>query len=305
MITSLVGSNVFLIQAQKNSIKNVYIAEHGDMSLENIDGQEVAYERITEAVQSLPFLASKKLVLLQDPGTNKQFQESIETLFSDLSEVTDVVIIETKPDKRTSYYKWLKKNTDFYECNELDARGLGQWIVGFAKDLGSDMSVQDALYLVDRVGANQQLLSHEVEKLSLSGKKITRATIDTMTEKMPQSKIFDLLDAAFMGRTEEALRLYTEQRKARVEPQEILAMIGWQLRQIALVKTAGDKHDVVSEAKMSPYSANKTKKVARGIAYSQLKELVGDIVDLDVSSKSQPIDLDDALQAYILKITEN
>jgi DNA polymerase III delta subunit len=302
MITSLVGSNAFLVQNKKNNIKNVYIAEYDDMGLEYIDGQEAAYERITEAVQSLPFLAAKKLVILQDPGANKQFLENTETLFSDIPEVTDVVIIESKPDKRTSYYKWLKKNTDFYECVELDARGLGKWIVEFAKDLGNDISTQDALYLVDRVGANQQLLSHEIEKLSLGGKKITRATIDMLTEKMPQSKIFDLLDVAFAGRTEEALRLYKEQRQARVEPQEILAMIGWQLRQIAVVKTAGDKHDVVSEAKMSPYSVSKTKKIAHSITFSHLKQLVGAIVDLDVSSKSQPIDLDDALQTYILKI---
>ncbi len=302
MITSLVGPNIFLVQHQKNVIKNTYVAEHTDIGLESIDGQEVAYERIAEAVQSLPFLATKKLVVLQDPSANKQFLENMEALFSDIPEVTDVVIVESKPDKRTSYYKWLKKHTDFHEYSELDARGLAQWIVEFAKELGSVISMQDALYLVDRVGANQQLLSQEVQKLSLNGQKITQATIDTLTEKTPHSKIFDLLDAAFAGQSREALRLYAEQRQARVEPQEILAMMGWQLRQIALVKTAGDKHDVVSEAKMSPYSANKAKRVAQGISYNHLRQLVEGIVRLDVTSKSQPIDLDDALQSYILQL---
>ncbi len=302
MITSLVGPNIFLVQRKKGAIKKAYITEHGDMGLENIDGQEAAYERIAEAVQSLPFLATKKLVFLQDPGTNKQFLENFETLLSDIPEITDVVIVESKPDKRTSYYKWLKKNTDFYEHAELDARGLSKWIVEYTKELGHDITMQDALYLIDRVGTNQQLLSQEVQKLSLSGKKITRTTIDALTEKTPHSKIFDLLDAAFTGQSNRALRLYKEQRQARVEPQEILAMIGWQLRQIALVKTAGDKHDVVSEAKMSPYSANKTKKIAQNISYSHLKQLVDGIVTLDVKSKSQPIDLDDALQVYILDI---
>lgn len=292
-----------MLHAELTKVVQGFINAHGDMACEQLDGEEVSYERISEAVQSLPFFASRKLVVLHTPGANKQFAEQAEALLTDAPEITDIIIIEPKLDKRTAYYKWLKKNTEFKEYTELDARSLAPWAVQFAKEQGSEISLSDATYLVDRVGANQQLLSNEIRKLALVGTKITRDTINQLTEPTPQSKIFDLLDAAFSGQTKKALALYAEQRSMKVEPQEILAMIGWQLRQVALAKTAGTKHDLVKEGKVSPYSANKAKAIASRLTPQKLKDLVRNLVILDARSKRQPIDLDEALQAYIIGIS--
>lgn len=302
MVIVLTGANSFMLRAELTKIVQEFISEYGDVALEQLDGEEVTYERVSEAVQSLPFLASKKLVVLHTPSAQKQFIEHADAVLTDAPEITDIVIVEPKLDKRTAYYKWLKKHTDFHEYNELDAHGLSQWAMKFMKDQGGTISLSDALYLVDRVGVNQQLLSNELRKLSLGGTKITRDSIDQMTEPTPQSKIFDLLDAAFSGQTKKALGLYTEQRSMKVEPQEILAMIGWQLRQVALAKTAGTKHDLVKEGKVSPYSANKAKSIAGRLTSQRLKALIREVVSIDARSKRQPIDLDEALQAYILKI---
>ena len=122
-----------------------------------------------------------------------------------------------------------------------------------------------------------------------------------MTEQLPQSKIFDLLDAAFAGQQQRALALYHEQRALRVEPQEILAMIGWQLRHIALAKTA-QGHDLVREGKLSPYGAQKAQRVASRLTLTELKRLVSDLTNLDVRSKSVTFDLDSALTVYILSL---
>ena len=292
-----------MMHAELTKIVQAFVNEYGDMALEHLDGEEISYDRIAEAVQSLPFLASKKLVVLHTPSAQKQFIEQADTLLSDIPEITDIVIVEPKIDKRTAYYKWLKKNTDFKECNELDSRGLVPWAVQYAKERGGELSLSDAAYLIDRIGIDQERLSNEIQKLVLSGSKITRETIDIMTEQTPQSKIFDLLDAAFSGQTKKALDLYAEQRTMKVEPQEILAMIGWQLRQVALAKTAGANHDLVREGKVSPYSANKAKAIANRLTLQQLKELIQGIVSIDARSKRQPIDLDEALQTYILQIS--
>ena len=292
-----------MLRAGLTKLVQGFVREYGDMGFEQLDGEEVSYERMAEAVQSVPFLASKKLVALHNPSAQKQFMERIEAICGDIPDTTDVVIVEPKLDKRTAYYKWLKKNTDFKEYNELDNRGLAPWAVQYAKEQGSGLALSDAAYLIDRIGANQERLSNEIQKLALNGDKITRENIDAMTEQMPQAKIFDLLDAAFSGQTTRAMDLYAEQRSMKVEPQEILAMIGWQLRQVALAKTAGTNHDLVKEGKVSPYSANKAKAIASRLTLQKIKKLVHDIVDLDARSKRQPIDLDEALQSYILKIS--
>jgi DNA polymerase III delta subunit len=189
-----------------------FVAEHGDMALERFDGEEAAFERMQEALQSLPFLASKKMVVLRTPGANKRFVENAERLIRELPETTDVIIYEPKFDRRSAYYKLLKKVTDFREFGELDRNGLARWLASEAKSRGGNLNTSDAAFLVDRVGANQQSLSNELDKLLLYDAKISRDNIELLTEANPQSTIFELLDAAFAGDSKKAMVLYDEQR---------------------------------------------------------------------------------------------
>lgn len=303
-VTTLTGENSFMLQQELRRIVDEFVAEHSDMALEQIDGEEAEFDRIREALQSLPFLASKKLVVLRTPGANKQFTESAEALLTELSDSTDVLIVEPKPDKRTAYYKFLKKHTELTDYPELDVPQLAKWLVQTAKEQGANLSLSDATYLVERVGANQQLLSNELAKLLQYDTNITRATIDLLTERTPQSTIFELLDAALAGHSKRALELYHEQRSMKVEPQQILALLGWQLHILAIVKTAGerDPSDIAKDAKLNPFVVRKSQGIVRRMTLSELKELIHNVLTLDIRLKSANIDADEALQNLILTL---
>jgi DNA polymerase-3 subunit delta len=295
------GTNSYMLRSELRKIITAFVSEYDEIGLEQLDGEEVDYARIQEALQSLPFLAPKKLVVLRSPSVNQQYIENVETLLSDVSDSTDVIIVEPKVDKRTAYYKWLKKQMNFQEFNELDENSLARWTVEYAKEQGGVITASDARYLINRVGYNQERLANEITKLIFAGDKITKQVIDEMTAETPQSKIFDLLDAAFNGQTKKALAIYREQRQLKVEPQEIIGMLGWQLRQISLAKTVGS-HDLIREGKVSPYGANKASKIAGKLTTEDLKKRVSDLTAIDARSKCEPIDLDEALQNYILHL---
>lgn len=281
-----------------------FLAEAGDMALERLDAEEVTFERLQEALTSLPFLSSKKLVVIRSGSSNKPFAEQAPELLSNLAETTDVIIVEPKLDKRSSYYKYLKSNTDFQEFAELDAAGLGRWLSATAKEQGGTLSQADATFLVQRVGHNQQLLANELEKLLLASPAITRQTIEQLTDVTPQSTVFELLDAAFSGNTKRALQLYAEQRALRVEPQQIAAMLTWQLHVLALIKTAGQRspETIAAEAKISPYVVKKSMTIARKLTLTELKRLVADLAEIDSRSKRGTFNIDDALQQYLLAL---
>jgi DNA polymerase III subunit delta len=301
MITSLVGENSFLLRRELKKRITAFLAEYDEFGLQKLDGTEASYEQMQEAVQSLPFLAAKKLVVLESPGANKQFLEKYDTLLADVPEITDIIIVESAVDRRTSYYKWLKKSTMFEEYKTPSENELTAWAVKYAKTQGGVLSAGDARYLVQRIASSQEGLVHEIEKLALYDENITKTNIDLLTEPTPQSKIFDLLDAAFSGNTSRAITLYQEQRAQKVQPQEIIAMIGWQLRQIALAKTAA-QHDLVREGKVSPYGADKAKRIANRVPFDTLKTQIHDLTHIDAASKSAPIDLDETLQNYIVNL---
>lgn len=304
MITTLTGSNSFGLHAALRQHVDSFLSEYSDMGLERLDGEESSYDRMRESLESLPFLAPKKLVVLQNPSANKEFAEKASELLDNVPDSTDVIIVEPKLDKRLSYYKYLKKSTDYQEFAELDDRGLSSWLITEVKNQGGTLSSADARYLVDRVGVNQQLLSGELAKLLSYNPQITRQTIDLLTDLAPQSTIFELLDAALSGQTKQALQLYSEQRAMKVDPQQIIALLGWQLHVLAVVKTAGDRDPgmVAKAAKLNPYVVRKSQGIVRRLSVTDLRGLIRRTLDLDIRLKSQPIDADEALIQLIMTI---
>jgi len=304
VITILTGTNNFGLRAELRKLVAAFVAEYDDMALERLDGDETGFERLHEALQSLPFLTERKMVVLQAPGNNKQFAENIESLLRELPDTTSLIIVEPKLDKRSSYYKFLKKQTGFQEFNELDERGLARWLSDLAKEKQAAISQSDALYLVSRVGTNQQSLASELEKLSLYSSKIDRKAIEELTPATPQSTIFQLLEAAFAGNTKKASQLYGEQRALKVEPQQIIAMLAWQLHILALVKAGTGKtpEEIAKTAKLSPYVVKKTAGIARSISLAETKRLVHDLLVIDQRLKREALNADDALLNYLLTI---
>lgn len=305
MVITLVGANGFSLDRELHKLTRAFVEQHDELALERIDCQEAEIEQIQEALSGLPLLFDKKMVLLRSPSANKQFVDQAETLLEGLPETTDVIIIETKLDKRLSLYKYLKKATDYREFPELDSYKLASWLSDEAKSRQGSIGTNDARYLIERVGINQQMLASELEKLLLYDPKITRQTIDLLTEPMPQSTIFQLLEAAFAGNSKQAIKLYKEQRSMKVEPVQIIAMLTWQLNVLAIIKTAGDRssQDIAKQAKINPYVVSKSQSIARKLSLDELKSLVKDLLEIDIASKRISIDIDEVLQHYILKLS--
>jgi len=304
VITTLTGENSFAWGELVRGLTDSFVAEHGELTLERLDGEEDDFGLIQQALTSLPFLATQKMVVLRMPSKNKQFLEQFEQLLVSLPSTTDVIIVEPKLDKRLNYYKFLKKETDFQEFPELDYNALAGWLTSTAKENKGSLGAGDARYLVEHVGANQQLLAHELDKLILYNPNITRQTIDLLTERQPQSTVFQLLEAAFAGRNRETLELYAQQRALKVEPQQIIALLAWQLHVVAVVKTAGDRSadQIAQAASMNPYVVRKSQNIARSLSLPELKKRVADLATIDKRLKRTPINPDEALQHYLLTL---
>lgn len=303
-VTVLTGSNDFARRAALRQLTSEFISAHGNFGLETIDASAVEFGRLLESVSSLPFLATRRMIILTDIGANKAIAEDPEKLLDTVADTTDLVIDERKFDKRLGLYKTLKKKADYKEFNELDERGLAVWLSEEASARGGKLSSSDASYMVARLGTDQLGLSNELDKLLTYDETITRQSIDLLTEPLPQSSVFDLLDAAFRGNHKRTVELYTDQRKQQVEPQAIMAMIAWQLHILAVVKfnEKESPETLAKAAKLNPYVVRKTLGLIRNLTQAQVKDLIGRALKLDVRLKSEMIDADDAVQHFLLTI---
>ena len=304
MVVTLTGDNAFELKRELHRLSNGFVAEYGELAIERLDGAEAEYPVIQESLSTLPLLAAKKMVILQEAGKNKQFLENYEQLLTGLPDSTDLILVEPKLDKRLSYYKFLKSKTDFKEFPNMDESGLARWLTTAAREQGGSINLADARYLVERVGNDQDLLWRELEKLLIYDSNVSRRTIDLLTEPAPSSTIFQLLEAVFAGNRQRALRLYGEQRDLKVEPQQIIAMLAWQLHVLAIIKAAGNRtsDQIAKEAKINPFVVRKSQGLAGKVSLIKLRSLISNLLEIDVRGKSTNIDLDDALQHYLLKL---
>ncbi len=304
MAVVITGNNEFAARNELNRLVQEFVTKHGEFGVERIEAADIELGRLLENVGSAPFLASRRMIILSSPSSNKTVAEHIDQILDAASESTDLIISERKFDKRLGLYKTLKKRAEFKEYNDLDERGLAGWLVVEAKKRGGTLKNVDANFLVQRAGLNQMGLSHELGKLLSYDPSITRDNIELLIEPLPQSSVFDLLDAAFAGNKQRTIALYQDQRKQQVEPQAIMGMIAWQVHILAVVKfnEKDGAEAIAQKAKLSPFVVRKTLNITRSLSQKQTKDLVGRALALDIRLKSEMIDADDAVQHFLLTI---
>ena len=304
MVITITGDNQHRARAEANSVIEAFVTQHGALAIERFDASETEVEQILSAVSSTSLLSSHKLVFIQDFETNKALTERTEELVEQTPEDTTLLITIGKLDKRLTYGKFLKKNSDYREFATLSPQEIINWLVEAAADKGGQMDRSTAQYLVDFVGADQERLSNELDKLVLFDPKITRSTIDQLSERQPSSTVFELLDAGFNGRQERAVKLYEEQRRQQMEPLAIIGMIGWQLHVLALVKTGKNKSaaEIAKDAGVHPFVVQKSMTLAGNMALSKLRQLVHHAVVLEEQMKSRTMNADDAVKHFLLSL---
>jgi DNA polymerase-3 subunit delta len=177
--------------------------------------------------------------------------------------------------------------------------------VDYVKSRSGVLGSGDARLLIERVGTNQTSLRHELDKLLTYDTHITRESIELLSEKTPQSSVFELLEAAFSGNAQRTMRLYDEQRALKVEPQQIIAMLAWQLHVLAVVKTAKERsvEDIARVAKLNPFVVRKTQGIASRITLPRLKELITTLREFDVRTKTEGILPDEVVRYYLLQLS--
>ena len=307
MVVALVGTNWFKVKRRLDELVSEFVSKHGDLALEKLDAEDVEYSQILGAVESLPFLASKKMVIVHNLSASKEAAEQLEQLIARAGDTTDLIMLESKVDKRGTYYKQLKKLKGFEEFNDPDARSLVDWLVREAKAGGATLVPADAQYLVDRVGANQTALAHELEKLVQYDPHVTKQTIELLTDQTPTSTVFNLIDSAFSGNLKAALKTYDEQRAQKVEPQAIHGMLVWQMNIVAACSAAGDKSSsvVAAETSLNPYVVGKSQTIARRMGRAKISQFLALLRDIDYTSKHQTYDYDQAMRYAIVSLAQN
>jgi DNA polymerase-3 subunit delta len=245
--------------------------EAGDFGLEIVDGvaenadQAAARIRSTiEALQTLPFFGSTKVVWLKSANflgdTQLSCATSVQSALEELSDLienglgSDVIFLisATEVDKRRSFYRSLVKRAELQIFDRLDSSRSG-WEEGATEIVRSRAKKRklqfdtDALDLfVLLTGGDTRQIENELEKIDIFLGKDRGVYVDLVRDLVPLSRagvIFELSNALAMRDLELALtlvrRLLDQGEKAN---RILLGAIVPTVRNLLLAKDLMERH---------------------------------------------------------------
>ncbi|MDX1765894.1 MAG: DNA polymerase III subunit delta [Candidatus Saccharimonadales bacterium] len=303
MIYLFWGDNHYAKEAAIQDLVDSHISKHGSSGVERLDGEDFDAEKLQNlTAQSL--FAEHRLLIIKDISMNKKVVQLITEVIERIPETTSVVFSEQKVKKNTKLYKQISKLGRAHEFVSLNASELVGWVREVATILDAKIEVQDARFLIERVGTNQMMLKNELTKLASYSIRINRQSIELLVDRKPEENIFDLLDNVAKGDTRRARDLYRDIRRNQAEPYYVMSMIGWQLSNMAVVTANQGKtaQQIAVEAGMSPFVAQKTMRLTAGMSIKTIAKMVKLTAKTDLDLKTTTAQPDQMVEQLIDKL---
>jgi DNA polymerase-3 subunit delta len=304
LITVLTGGNVHAINTKLAEIKRTFSEQYGNAGVESISGEQLQPEQLSSLLGGVTLFASDRLVVIRGISENKPAAEQLLATLNTVSDQTHLVLVEEAIDKRTALYKTLKKEADFHEFAELDEATARNWLKNLVKEEGGTIDAESTRLLVRSVGTNQSRLSNEIQKLIAYSPSITKESIELLVDKRPEDTIFQLLDYALSGKTDQALSVLAGLEQAHEDPFQIASMLVWQANILAVVQSAHATADAViaKDAKINPFVVRKTKDLVRRINTEKLNTILDAVAECDTMLKSSSANPWHVLERTILAV---
>jgi DNA polymerase III delta subunit len=253
MITWFTGENTFDIQQAVTAI-----IEKFDGSAERLDGTTLELKNIPDLLMGSTLFAAKRLVIIKDLSQNSSVWEKLPEWIDRISDDIDVVLIDGKPDKRTTGYKEVKKRVvlkEFPVWGERDQVLAETWVVTYADSLGLPLDKKLAHHIVERVGLDKWQLANALEKISLL-ETVTPQTINDTIDPNPSENVFQLFELALEGRRQ-AVHDMIRTLELVEDPYKLFALLSSQAFQLAAVASAGQSDNPAKDFGIHPYVAGK------------------------------------------------
>ena len=264
-----------------------------DLNLDRLTGETATPASLRDAVNALPMMSARRLVVLRDPepkgrrgvakDVTEALAEAIAEVVSELAGQAQTVFVVTagKADRRFRWVKAFAEPAASVDCAPpRPGRALTSFIRTEAKRQGLSLEPDVAELLAERVGPQLLLLRQEIAKAGLlaGSKKISLADAEVSTGLVAEAPIWDLTDAIGEGRTADAIGLLSRILDTGAVPQRVLGALASHFRK--LVRLASGGH-----VAGPPFVVDKLESQARRYPSARLLACLEAIHDADTQLK--------------------
>lgn len=289
-----------------------------DMNMARLDARTMTENDLNTALNAMPFLASKRLVLLANPSARyvkpterKKFEEFIEKT-PDTAQLVIYEIIEPKGMENHWLVKWAAKNGALVKPQAFmlpRPKEMTGWIIHEAKSQGGSIAPPAAAKLAEMVGVDTRQAAQEIAKLLAYvnwEQQVEVQDVETVSIVSAQESVFDFVDALAAGDTRSAQHLLHH----LLENEEAFSLWGMVIRQFRLLlqarevlESGGGKEQVAAALGVHPFVAEKTSAQARAFNLPTLEAIYHKLLEMDEAAKTSQIPLDVALDTLVVELT--
>lgn len=292
MITWFVGDNSFEIQQAVKEKAEAFTHDHS-VQPERIDGTTLELKDIPDLLMGATLFADKRMVIINDLSQNQTVWEKLPSWLDRMSDDMTLLLIDSKPDKRTTPYKEVKKRASLQEFpawTDRDSGAAAAWLKEYAARHAVTLDAALARYLVDRVGLDQWQLASATEKLSLSGRAvITTDVIDDLIDEQPIENVFRLFELALEKRFADVHdSIHT--LELTQDPYQLFALLSSQVFQLAAICHAGQNDTPAKDFAIHPFVVTKLQRHKRTIRPARIRTMIRSFAKADSDMKQSRAD---------------
>jgi len=315
----LYGNDEFAISRKLKDFESDFTdPTSADMNTASLDARSASDNDLNNALNAMPFLAKRRLVLLANPSskynhasTRKKFLEYIEKT----PDTTRLVMYETVEPKAVAKHwlvKWADKNGKLIQTKTFmlpKLRDMTGWIVNETKKQDGQIEPRAAGMLKDMVGVDTRQAGMEIAKLLAYvnwERPITGADVEAVCIVTSQQSVFDFVDALSNGNGKSAQHLLHR----LLESEDPFSLWGMVIRQFRLLLQAreildgrGNKDDVARALGVHPFVAEKTTGQANRFNVEFLEHVYRKLLAIDEGVKTGQVTLDLALDQLVVELT--
>ncbi|MBI4188739.1 MAG: DNA polymerase III subunit delta [Chloroflexi bacterium] len=330
MLYILSGPDDYSLTRSLEQIKR----EMGDQAMlssatTTLDGQQVTLDQLSTVCQTLPFLAEKRLVIVE--GLLGRFESRVRTgrpkktpradqsdknealvaCLSQLPDSTVLVLLEGDLSNNNPLLKALAAKAVVKRFPLIKGPPLKQWIQQRVKEEGGSISPVALESLAKLVGSNLWVMAGEISKLVLlaSGRRIEEADVRAIVSETQQVNVFAMVDAIIESKGALAGRLLQQMLLDGAAPVYLLFMLA---RQVGLIVRAKElsqqkKPEIEIQRKLglnAEFAFRKTLEQAGRHSLTRLKQVYRQLLETDLAIKTGKYEAELALDILVAELCQ-
>ena len=315
---------LYVIYGEETYLRDYYLGKlrqlllaggMGDFNLHEIKARDMSPHALEEAVDCLPMMGERTMVMVTDFDlfkANEGDREEYIRIFNQLPDYCCVVflydLIPYKGDARTKMAAALKQHATLVNFVRQDQGDLVDWVRRRFRALGKDIDSRLALDLIFLCGDLMTNLIGEIEKIGAYSKQkhITKADIEAVATPQLDAVVFRMTDAIGEGNYDKAAAVLGELYQMQEPPIKIMWSLGKQMRQLYSARLAIEQGRgasyVASLWSIKPYPADKLIQSARRLSLKWCRAAVVRCGETDFAMKSSGQDGQELLTNLLLEL---